>query len=203
MVKIPFEHVLRCFENVLRRNVPTSGSKEPDVGTFLYNTLPRLPSWPPPGPRPLRLEAASTADGNGALVHPDIDERQLSCSASSTSDSVTQPGGAPRPAPDGTSRIALVTRPDSTYSRPTRLPDQLILEATISPKKRGKGVDWWHGFRVVGDAAWAGNSDPTQLPMRHHPKPGTHATDHLLSRFLFFGEIIAHDEKIIYRIAVS
>ena len=38
MVKSPFEHVLRCFENVLRRNVPTSGSKEPDVGTFLYNS---------------------------------------------------------------------------------------------------------------------------------------------------------------------
>ena len=37
MVKSPFQPVLRCFENVLRRNVPTSGSKEPDVGTFLYN----------------------------------------------------------------------------------------------------------------------------------------------------------------------
>ena len=37
MVESPFQAVLRCFENVLRRNVPTSGSKEPDVGTFLYN----------------------------------------------------------------------------------------------------------------------------------------------------------------------
>ena len=37
MVESPFQHVLRCFENVLRRNVPTSGSKEPDVGTFLHN----------------------------------------------------------------------------------------------------------------------------------------------------------------------
>ena len=38
MVKSRFQSVLRRFENVLRRNVPTSGSKEPDVGTFLYNT---------------------------------------------------------------------------------------------------------------------------------------------------------------------
>ena len=38
MVESPFQAVLRCFENVLRRNVPTLGSKEPDVGTFLYNT---------------------------------------------------------------------------------------------------------------------------------------------------------------------
>ena len=38
MVESPFQTVLRCFENVLRRNVPTSSSKEPDVGTFLYNT---------------------------------------------------------------------------------------------------------------------------------------------------------------------
>ena len=37
MVESLFQSVLRCFENVLRRNVPTSGSKEPDVGTFLYN----------------------------------------------------------------------------------------------------------------------------------------------------------------------
>ena len=37
MVESPFETVLRCFENVLRRNVPTSGLKVPDVGTFLYN----------------------------------------------------------------------------------------------------------------------------------------------------------------------
>ena len=39
MVESPFQSVLRCFENVLRRNVPTLGSKEPDVGTFLYNRL--------------------------------------------------------------------------------------------------------------------------------------------------------------------
>ena len=37
VVKSPFQTVLMCFENVLRRNVPKSGSKEPDVGTFLYN----------------------------------------------------------------------------------------------------------------------------------------------------------------------
>ena len=37
MVESPFQRVLRCFENVLRRNVPTSGSREPDVGTFLHN----------------------------------------------------------------------------------------------------------------------------------------------------------------------
>ena len=37
MVESPFQPVLRCFENVLRRNVPTSGLKEPDLGTFLYN----------------------------------------------------------------------------------------------------------------------------------------------------------------------
>ena len=37
-LKARLKHVLRCFENVLRRNVPTSGSKEPDVGTFLYNS---------------------------------------------------------------------------------------------------------------------------------------------------------------------
>ena len=37
MVKSLFQSVLRCFENVLRRYVPTSGSKEPDVGTFIYN----------------------------------------------------------------------------------------------------------------------------------------------------------------------
>ena len=40
MVKSLFQPVLRYFENVLRRNVPTSGSKEPDVGTFLYNREP-------------------------------------------------------------------------------------------------------------------------------------------------------------------
>ena len=38
IVESPFQSVLRCFEKVLRRNVPTSGSKGPDVGTFLYNT---------------------------------------------------------------------------------------------------------------------------------------------------------------------
>ena len=38
MVESPFQTVLRCFENVLRTNVPTSGLKEPDVGTFLHNT---------------------------------------------------------------------------------------------------------------------------------------------------------------------
>ena len=45
MVESPFQSVLRCFENVLRRNVPTSGSKEPDVGTFLYNTCGGGPRW--------------------------------------------------------------------------------------------------------------------------------------------------------------
>ena len=37
VVERTFQRVLRCFENVLRRNVITSGSIEPDVGTFLYN----------------------------------------------------------------------------------------------------------------------------------------------------------------------
>ena len=40
MFESPFQAVLRCFENVLRRNVPTLGLKEPDAGTFLYNTQP-------------------------------------------------------------------------------------------------------------------------------------------------------------------
>ena len=37
MVESLFSRVLRCFENILRRNVPTSGSTKPDVGTFLHN----------------------------------------------------------------------------------------------------------------------------------------------------------------------
>ena len=63
----------------------------------------------------------------------------LSCYASSTSDSVTQPGSAPRPAPDGTSRITLETQPDNTYSRPTRLPDQLILKPRFLLKNGKRG----------------------------------------------------------------
>ena len=44
MVESPFQRVLRCFENVFRRNVLTSSSIEPDVGTFLHNRPDGVPA---------------------------------------------------------------------------------------------------------------------------------------------------------------
>ena len=72
-VKSLFKTVLRCFENVLRRNVPTSGSKEPDVGTFLYNrqkvyqpaSYPASRRKPPAGPTSLVTPTA--ADSRAAV----------------------------------------------------------------------------------------------------------------------------------------
>ena len=62
MVKSPFETVLRCFENVLRRNVPTSSSKEPDVGTFLYNI------YVPHALRHRVIEAAHQFSGHAGIT---------------------------------------------------------------------------------------------------------------------------------------
>ena len=91
--------------------------------TRLLSDFRRPRSRPSPGSRPLRLKAASTADVNAALVLPVIDKRRISLSVSSTSDSETLPNSAPQPAPDGTSGIAPVTRPDNTSRHPAHLHD--------------------------------------------------------------------------------